>query len=113
LTPVVALSTKTRSSPRAPRNSPTASAARRQAHKLAEQEGRRLRLDATLPVLLRLQHRARRRAHGAVVQVGDRGIQPPMGEEGTAEGGHGRMTTVDGTVIFARPGPAPGRRQCS
>jgi hypothetical protein len=85
---------------------------RRHAHQLAKQEAGRLRLDAALPGVLRLQHHARRRAHGAVVQVGDLGIQPPVAEEGAAEGGHGRvgLRAGRGARLSRRPRKGVGER---
>ena len=53
---------------------------------LAEQEPRRLALDLVLQCPLVFEHRARRGADGAVVEVGDRRVeQPPVAQRG-AEG---------------------------
>src|SRR5262249_12502503 len=62
---------------------------------LPQQEARRLALDLVLQRTLVIEHRARRRADGAVVEVGHRGVaQPAIAERSAERGWIGHAQTV-------------------
>ena len=61
----------------------------RDRRELAQQEAAWLPLDLVPDLLLRGQHAARRDADGAVIEVGDRGVEGPLFPDRCAESMHG------------------------
>ena len=78
----VALSTSTRSSPAQPTNWPTRRRVSASALKLAVQKVDRVALQPLLPGLASGQHRTRRGAGRAVVQIGDALVERPLAGKG-------------------------------